>query len=111
LTWLTARRFILPALKDDAEADVVSSLNQGHSQLFEGQRSAFVTQITPAPRTIHAWLAGGDLAELLSLVPGLEAYARAHGCQYATVNGRKGWDRALKPLGYERVGAELRKVL
>lgn len=111
MTWLTARQWILPALKDDTEASLVSSLTQGLAQLFEGSRSAFVTQITPSPRTIHAWLAGGDLQELISLVPGLEAYARALGCRYATVSGRKGWDRVLKPLGYVRVGAELRKVL
>jgi hypothetical protein len=113
VTWLTARQFILPALKDDNEASLVSSLAQGHAQLFEGSKSAFVTQIVGSARTrtIHAWLAGGELVELLSLIPGLEAWARAHGCKYATVTGRKGWDRALRPLGYERVGAELRKAL
>lgn len=111
MTWATAREYILPALKDGSEAELLSCLRQGHAMLWEGARSAFVTQFTPAPRTIHAWLAGGDLTELLRLIPGIESYARAMGCQYASVTGRKGWARALRPFGYAPVDGELRRTL
>lgn len=111
MTWATARRWILPALKDATEAELIADLNAGAAQLWEGVRSAFVTQVSPEPRTMHCWLAGGDLAELRSLVPGIEAHARAIGCLFASVDGRKGWERVLRPYGYEREGAELRKAL
>jgi hypothetical protein len=110
MTWETARKYILPALKDGSEVELMLDLKKGHAQLWEGERSAFVTQVR-TDRIIHAWLAGGDLKELIVLVPGLESFGRAWGCTVATVTGRKGWDRVLKPFGYERVGAELRKVL
>lgn len=110
MTWQTARRFILPALEDASEADLIADLEQGKAILWEGQRSAFVTQFT-TDHTIHCWLAGGDLDDLLTLVPGIESHARAYGYTTAVITGRKGWDRVLRPLGYERIGAELRKAL
>lgn len=60
---------------------------------------------------IHVWLGGGSLEGLLSLRPHIERTARFWGCKTATINGRLGWDRALKPFGYRRVGDELEKIL
>ena len=111
MTWATARRFVLPALKEGSEDDVVDDISRGLAMLWEGERSAMVTQFTHSPRTIHVWLGGGDLADLLRLMPGVEAYGRAMGCVWITGEGRKGWQRALKPFGYARDGAELRKAL
>ena len=71
-----------------------------------------LTQLVRAPEPhIHVWLGGGDLADLLALRPGVEAWARAHGAVAARINGRRGWTRALRRLGFAPCGDELRKAL
>jgi hypothetical protein len=116
VSWEAARKFILPALKLDkerGEADLMADFARGHAQLWSGHRAAFVTQIDPEEKALHCWLAGGDLTELLAMIPGLEAFGRGWGCTSATVSveGRQGWIRVLKPHGYERDGDVLRKAL
>jgi hypothetical protein len=116
VTWQTARRFILPALeldKERSEADLMYDFARGHAQLWSGKNSAFVTQIDPDEKALHCWLAGGDMDELLLMMPGLEAFGRGWGCTCATVilAGRRGWIRVLKPYGYQLDGDVLRKAL
>jgi hypothetical protein len=116
VTWQTARRFILPALeldKEREETDLLADFARGHAQLWLGRNAAFVTQIDPEVSALHCWLAGGDMDELIWMMPGLEAFGRGWGCKCATVSleGRKGWVRVLKPYGYERDGDVLRKAL
>lgn len=110
MSWAHARQFLLPALTDGSEDDLVDDICRGLAQLWTGRRSAIVTQLV-RPSSIHCWLAGGDLNEIIALMPGLESYGRALGYTFATVDGRKGWDRVLRPYGYLRVGDELQKVL
>lgn len=111
--WAEWRSWLLPALRDGGEEDLVRDLLAGAAQLWPGQRSAMVTQVVPegAGLTLHVWLAGGKLADILSLKPGIEAWARAHGCSHVTVDGRRGWERLLRSDGFVRVGSELRKRL
>lgn len=80
------------------------------AQLWLGRRSALVTQVT-VERDIHVWLAGGEMDEIIALVPGAEAWARAMTCTSVTIDGRPGWARVLKRLGYGPDGDLLRKVL
>ncbi len=98
--------------EDTAEA-VLDDLLSGHAQLWPGDHCAIVTQCIRGPEggTIHAWLAGGILSELLALRTGIEAWGRSMGCCFATIQGRKGWDRLYRPLGYEPVDGVLRKRL
>jgi len=115
VTWAAARAWLLPALRpeDGTEGELVAEIVAGRAQLWTGARSAMVTRLLAAParRCIHAWLAGGDLDEILALVPGMEAWARTQGCTHATVNGRPGWRRALASQGYRQGGGELLKRL
>lgn len=113
MTWARCRGWILPALRDGTEADLVADIEAGRAQLWPGCVSAVVTQcvVETDSRCLHAWLAGGDLAEIVAMIPGIEAWGRAMGCDHATVTGRRGWTRALRRLGYVRVDAELRKAL
>ncbi|HTK33864.1 MAG TPA: hypothetical protein VL358_01085 [Caulobacteraceae bacterium] len=85
----------------------------GRAMLWPGEDGALVTQclITPEGQFLHCWLGGGSLRTLLALRPGVEAWGRAMGCEQASIDGRKGWDRMCRPLGYRRVGNELRKTL
>lgn len=88
-------------------------LARGQAMLWPGDGGALVTQclITPEGRFLHCWLGGGALRTLLALRPGVEAWGRAMGCEYASIDGRKGWERVFRPFGYGRCGAELRKRL
>lgn len=88
-------------------------LLRGQAMLWPGERGALVTQcvVTPEGRFLHCWLGGGSLRALLDLRPGVEAWGRMMGCDYATIEGRKGWDRVFRPFGYGRCGEDLRKRL
>ena len=56
--------------------------------------------------TSEGWFEHG--AENLEL---LEQFGRDQGCKYASVYGRKGWARALKPYGYEEPYTVLMKEI
>jgi hypothetical protein len=53
----------------------------------------------------------GDLAEVLTLEPGIAATARIVGCSSVLVEGRAGWTKLLKPMGYEPWSVTVRKAL
>ena len=108
--WSRCRAWLLPALVDATEDEVVSALATGEAQLWPGERAALVTQLI-RPDCLHVWLAGGDLAEILAMRPGLEAWGRAQGARAMTINGRRGWARVLARFGFEPDGEELRKAL
>lgn len=102
--YLKARDWLLKALafEGDPEAELVAKLRAGKAQLWLGEKSAMVTEVTEEPggRCLHGWLAGGDLLEIKALIPGALAWGRMMGCVTATIEGRTGWARALKTLGF-----------
>jgi hypothetical protein len=112
--WLAAREWIMGAVEDedDTEAAIVERLKAGTAMLWLGERSAMITEIndTEAGRVLHVWLAGGELAEVVSFTPGIAAFGRMMGCVDATLEGRKGWARALRPYGFSG-SRVLRKAL
>lgn len=99
--------------KHIGRADVLELLRAQKAQLWPGEGGALVTQLleTPEGRCLHVWLGGGAMRSLLDMRAGLEAWGRQQGCDYATINGRAGWDRVFRPFGYTRVDGELRKTL
>lgn len=110
------RGWIEAAIAIDRETTpeaLLAELLSGRAQLWPGEAACVVTQclIGPDGGTIHAWLGGGMLSEMLALRPGIEAWGRSMGCTAATIEGRKGWERLYGPFGYERVGDVLRKAL
>lgn len=96
---------------DTTEEELRAELSANRATLWTGEASAMVMQLLTPPPTLHIWLAGGDLDDLLSLRGGMEAWARSQGCEWVTINGRRGWNRVLASFGYERDGEELRKAL
>lgn len=110
MTWLD---WLRPALVDASEAELLEDLESGRAQLWPGETAAVVTQclIDEAGRTLHVWLAGGDMDGVLALRPGIEAWGRAQGCRCMTIDGRRGWNRVLRRHGYELQGAELKRTL
>jgi hypothetical protein len=110
--WARCRLWIVPALEDATEGEVLAEIASGRAQLWCGERSAMVTQLVrTAELFIHVWLGGGDLAELTAMRPGVEAWARAQGARAARIHGRRGWRRVLRPQGFHPCGEELRKAL
>ena len=107
---------IAPALHmeaEDTEQGLLAEILAGRAQLWPGEACAIVTQCIRSAEggTIHAWLGGGNLREMLALRPGIEAWGRAMGCSWATIDGRKGWERLYRRFGYEPDGEVLRKAL
>lgn len=94
-------------------ADLEAELADGRSQIWIGEQCVMVTTLPREPEglCLHVWLAAGDMADMLKIEPGIAAWGRAMGCSYASIVGRKGWDRILKAAGFHRVGQELRKSL
>lgn len=77
--------------------DVRNYVLSGDMQLWPGERSAIVTQISQFPqRTVcTVAFAGGDIDELKAAAPGIEAWAKRSGCDLIYTIGRHGWARAL----------------
>lgn len=94
-------------------ADLEQDLADRNALLWTGENCAIVTNLQEGPggRFLHVWLGTGDLSEMAALEPGIAAHARALGCKYASINGRKGWDRVFSKNGFTRDGDELRKLL
>ena len=115
--WQRAEPYIEAALLHaggtHTTADILSGIAAGHLHLWIGERCAAVSEILnfPRKRALNLFLAGGDLTELQSLAPGVEAFARAQGCATVmatarlTTGARKGLDRVSAWLatfaGYE----------
>ncbi len=89
----------LESLPDWPEAK--QRIEDNTAQLWLGERSAMVTEIVGD--AIHVWLGAGDMDELLAMRPLVERYGKDVGCARATIDGRLGWDRVLKPHGFKRV--------
>lgn len=85
---------------DDLEAKILSH----RAFFFPGKSAAMVCEIVAYPsgcKMFQATWAVGDLGELLAMEPGVAAMGRMLGCDGLVVEGRAGWSKALKALGYE----------
>lgn len=109
--WARCRAWLIPALDGDSEEKVAHQVASGFAQLWPGERSAMVTQCLKEPPQLHVWLAGGDLEELLRMIPAMSAWGRAMGLRWATINGRSGWARVLRGHGFVLRDGELWKAL
>lgn len=83
--------------------DIEKRLAEGTAQFWPGQRSAAVTQICEYPQAkwLSIWLAGGDLGELVGMVPTWRNFAAFHGCENISITGRRGWERVLGKHGWK----------
>jgi hypothetical protein len=98
---LAHRRYIEDALRfsngTHEFSDVVEAVAAGTLQFWPGRSSAIVTEIlqTPRKRILHFFLAGGNLAELETMLPSILEWGKLQGCDFATLVGRKGWERTF----------------
>ena len=73
-------------------------LSSRNSFLWPAEKCVIVGEFINWPiglRDFNYWLQGGDLEQLLTLHPGIEAWAKSKGRQRATGYGRKGWARVM----------------
>lgn len=110
--WNACRQWLVPALVDITEDDLLNEMLLNRAQLWRGDAGAIVTQLLAEPEPhVCLWIAGGEKTDVLSLGAGIAAWARAQGAAAARVCGRQGWARALKAYGFEPDGEQLRKAL
>ena len=94
--------------------DVAAGISAGKMLLWPGENSAIVTQIVehPRQRTLHFFLAGGNLAELEAMLPLIIEWGRKQGCTAASLTGRRGWERTfLKREGWTADLVVMRKEI
>jgi hypothetical protein len=93
-------------------ADVKHALDADQALLWPGKGSAIVTEFIDYPsgeRSAHVMSAGGNLQEIRQMIPGVESFARLNGASTAIIEGRRGWERALKGDGYLFLAVTLQK--
>lgn len=82
--------------------DVLSCVRSGELQVWAGLKKSFlITEVVQYPRdkVLVGFLAGGDLEELLDIMPHTFAWAKHVGCTHALLHGRKGWERVFSKIG------------
>ena len=79
---------------------VLDGLLNREMQLWLAPEGALVTQIVTYPtglKVMSLLLVGGIMSEWLHLLPKIEEWARAEGCDVSEMSrGRKGWMKMLK---------------
>ena len=95
--------------------NIRSLVARGLVQVWFGDHSVMLTerQSYGEIEAIQCFSASGDQAEIEAVIrPAIEAWGRAQGCNLALVDAsRRGWERVLKPAGYEFWSTTLAKVL
>jgi hypothetical protein len=69
-----------------------AEVDAGKTLFWPGKHSAALTETT---RDMHIWAAGGDLKELIEMERACCDWSRAQGFDRMTIEGRRGWERAL----------------
>jgi hypothetical protein len=105
------RQQIEAALKfaDDSHSfeDIAASVKKGELQFWPGFSSVVITEIMQFPRyrALNLFLAGGNIPELQSMLPGIEEFAESIGADRIVLTGRKGWLRSF--LVHEGYGEKM----
>lgn len=106
--WLRCRPWIeaalVHALGTHTIEDVEDGIANGQFHFFCSANAAVVCELLYYPRMIalNYWLIGGDLQELIKVIePNVSRWAQEqHGAQRVIGIGRKGFERAFAPSGF-----------
>ncbi len=116
--WARCREWIVNALETAVQFETIDDIEQkiaeGHYQFWAGKNAAAVTEVREYPdaRVLSILHAGGDMPSLVSeLLPTLYHFGGELGCSLVMILGRKGWERVLRPEGYEHGATVLVKKL
>ena len=74
-----------------------------HDATLGSAKGCIVTEIVIYPRkkVLNIFLAGGELDQILDMDHDVKNWAKEHGCTAATMSGRIGWKKPLKPLNWK----------
>jgi hypothetical protein len=80
--------------------DVAMALNKDEMQFWPGINTAIVTEIItfPQKKSIHVFLAAGDMDEVIRILPFIEKHGKMEGCTQMTMTGRKGWEKVMSKI-------------
>lgn len=85
--------------------DIEEGIEAGRYHFWPGKKCAAITQLVEYPRAtfLHVPFAGGDdIDELVAMVPSFMSWGKYLGASKVTLTGRAGWERVLKPSGWEK---------
>ena len=84
--------------------DVEDGIQRGRFHFWPGQHAAAVTEFAEYPRKkyLNIALAGGDMGELIAMLPSMKSFGAFHGCEKIMEAGREGWERVLGRQGWKR---------
>ena len=116
--WERSKPFLVDALARSGNEynvdDVLREIEDDHAAFYPVENGAAVFRIAryPRKRMLRIWLAGGDMGSSIdSILEAAEYHAAEHECDGIEVLGRRGWERVLKPYGYEHKRVMLIKEL
>ena len=92
----------------------MSEVEQDHAIFYPTKLGAIVFRIVryPRKRMLRIWLAGGDMdSSIDAMLEAAEFHAAQHECDGIEVVGRRGWEKVLKPYGFEHKRVVLIKEL
>jgi hypothetical protein len=77
--------------------DVAEGVERGAFHFWPGKACAAVTQVLEYPRArfLLIFLAGGNMQELVDMIPSWKSWGAYLGCSKLTLAGRPGWQRVL----------------
>jgi len=80
--------------------DVAMALDKDEMQFWPGINTAIVTEIITYPnqKSIHVFLAAGDINEVIRILPFVEKHGKLEGCTHMTMTGRKGWEKVMSKI-------------
>lgn len=83
--------------------DVEKGVASGMMQLWPAPKGCVVTELViyPRGRALRVFLAGGELGQILAMTKDMARWAKAQGCDFAEFDGRFGWQRVLKQIGWK----------
>lgn len=93
--------------------EVERGVFQHRLQFWPGEKAAMVTEIVDysGAKAIQVMWMAGDIEDAIAMAPGISAFGRLMGCTEVLIEGRPGWQRVLKPHGFELWSVTLRKAL
>lgn len=97
--------------------DVFGAIARAEFQLWRAAeggevQGVILTRLMQFPRLLACEglaVTGHDYKEWIGLIPEIESWAKERGCSTAMPIARRGWERVLKPQGYEATHVLLEK--
>jgi hypothetical protein len=122
--WEKSKPFLIETLKKSGGEytidDVLEDIQHDQAMFYPVKNGASVFRLAmyPRKRMLRIWLAGGDMhgefegkPVIHAVLEAAEYQAKEHNCDGIEVLGRRGWEKILKPYGYEHKRVMLIKEL